>query len=177
MNCTEARDALFSAVCEVSQRRAAQDHVRNCEVCSGADVSYYEASTSRRISALEGGYGATRMLLAILGIIHLSLSLPWLFGADSWWGRHADAAEQHLTRDGMIALVFAVAALSSAWSRRFAWFSLLPVGLALVVQVLSGWLDHHDDHVHLGFEWIHLLGFAVLALIVAETGLRQLRRS
>lgn len=120
------------------------------------------------LDGLTRGRTLSRAFLAIIGLVQLSLALPWLVGHDSWWGTSHEAADLHLTRDGMIALVIAVAALASSWSRRFAWFSFLPTVLAVVIQFGATFYDHSDANVDLRFEWIHLLGLCVVVLLAIE---------
>lgn len=165
MNCVEAAAVLAAPVASAQSREDAQQHVQNCELCSPR-TSIDEIM--KAVRSKSSGRTLVRALLVVVGIIELSLALPWLIGADSWWvtDHHADAS--HLTRDGMLALVIATCAMISAWSRRYAFFCVVPAALAVVVQVMSGFYDDHHHRISSLFETIHLLHVVVLVLMLFE---------
>jgi bacteriorhodopsin len=109
-----------------------------------------------------------RFALGIVGLLELSLALPWLMGVNSWWvtDHHADAS--HLTRDGMLALVIATCALISASSRRYAFFCVVPATLAVVVQIMSGFYDDAHHRISSIFETIHIFHVVVFVLMLLE---------
>ena len=170
INCEQARAIVLSPVADAERRREAQHHILTCETCAGIPSEDVEDAFDRdgRIRRIAEGRRVVRTVLAVVGLVELSLALPWLVGNASWWQYASDTAEQHLTRDGMIALVLGCAALFSAWSRRFAWFSIVPAAIALVVQLLTVFVDRSGNNVTFGFEWIHLLGIAVIGLLLME---------
>jgi hypothetical protein len=109
-----------------------------------------------------------RVSLAFLGVIQLSLALPWLMGHNSWWHLNQSAAQLHLARDGAIAMVFTMAAFLSARWRRLAWFCAVPTSFALLIQGMAAIYDDSNGHIAFNFERIHLIGVAILVLILLE---------
>ena len=168
LDCGQARAIVLSPVADAQKKQEAQHHLMTCPGCSAIDADDAAENATFTIARLSEGRTVVRAVLAVLGLVELSLALPWLVGNASWWQYAADSAQQHLTRDGMIALVLGCAALFSAWSRRFAFFSVVPAAIALVVQLLTVFVDRSGDNVSFGFEWIHLLGVAVIALLTVE---------
>lgn len=165
MNCAEAAAVLSAPISSAESRTAAQQHVAQCSQCSpGVSVDHI----LNAVRSKSKGRSITRGLLAIVGVIELSLTLPWLIGANSWWvtEHHADAS--HLTRDGMLALVIATCALISASSRRYAFFCVVPAGLAVAVQIMSGFYDDAHHHISSLFEAIHVFHVVVLVLMLLE---------
>ena len=172
MNCAEAAAILSASVAPAESRVQAQQHIAQCSKCTPG------VSVDDILSAVRGkstGRSVTRILLAIVGLIELSLALPWLIGANSWWvtEHHADAS--HLTRDGMLALVIATCALISAWSRRYAFFCVVPAALAVVVQLMSGVYDDHHHRISSLFETIHLLHVVVFVFMLFELRTQRTR--
>lgn len=166
ISCSQARATLLSAVVDADRRTEAQQHILSCDQCSLPPTELDE-----QISAIERfirGRMGVRVALALAGLLQLSLALPWLMGHNSWWDAHSGAADLHLSRDGMIAMVISVAALIGASSRRFAWFCVVPSILTVVIQVVTSLLDNGNNNVTLGFEWIHLLGLVIVVLLGME---------
>ena len=155
----------MAPIAAAEARAAAQKHINECPSCTDThEVDSLLSSLRRQTS----GRSITRILLAVVGLIELSLALPWLIGANSWWvtEHHADAS--HLTRDGMLALVIATCALISAASRRYAFFCVVPAALAVVVQIMSGFYDDAHHHISSLFETIHIFHVVVLVLMLFE---------
>ena len=169
MDCVEAQHTLLAPLASSDNRVAAREHVLSCALCSTKlDVDKYEESLILQLQRRTDGQLLLRATLMLLAVAHVSLSVPWLLGMNSWWDPTRDAAVQHLTRDGVIALVFAVAAALSAASRRLAWFSLVPSLIAATLQVTAGIYDYNVDHTGAWFEAIHLLGVVTTVLIAFE---------
>jgi hypothetical protein len=169
MECDEAQRALRATVLSSESRSEARDHVLNCELCStDLHADEYRESMIIRLQRHTEGQLILRSSLALLSVAHLSLSIPWLFGLNSWWDPSRGTAIQHLTRDGVIALVFSVAAGLSAASRRLAWFSFVPSLIAATLQIAAGIYDYNVDHAGAWFEAIHLLGVVTAVLIALE---------
>ncbi len=163
---------MLAPVSSAEARIAAQEHFKECPSCArNNDVD--ELLTSLR--SQTDGRSFTRILLAVVGLIELSLALPWLIGTNSWWvtEHHADAS--HLTRDGMLALVIATCALISASSRRFAFFCVVPASLAVIIQIMSGFYDDAHHRISSVFEAIHIFHVVVLALMLIELRTRRTR--
>lgn len=174
MDCIEAQHTILSPLASIDNRVAAKEHVLSCAICSSnPEDDEHQASLILRLQRRTDGQLLLRATLALLAVAHVSLSLPWLLGLNSWWAPTRDAAVQHLTRDGVIALVFAVAAGLSAASRRLAWFSLIPSLIAATLQLTAGIYDYNVDHTGAWFEAIHLLGVATSALIALENRPRR----
>lgn len=166
LTCAQARATLLSAVVDADRRAEAQRHILTCEQCSSPPPEPDDA-----VSVIERfirGRRGVRAALAVAGLLQLSLALPWLVGHNSWWDARSGAADLHLSRDGMIAMVISVAALIGAASRRFAWFCVVPTLLTVVIQVVTALLDNRSNNVTLGFEWIHLLGLVIVVLLAME---------
>ncbi|MEY4632683.1 MAG: hypothetical protein RLZ18_55 [Actinomycetota bacterium] len=165
MNCAEASSILSAPVSSAESRAEAQRHIAECGVCSPSTSINDILAAVRRNST---GRSITRIALAVVGLIELSLALPWLMGVNSWWvtDHHADAS--HLTRDGMLALVIATCALISASSRRYAFFCVVPAALAVVVQVMSGFYDDAHHRISSLFETIHIFHVVVFVLMLLE---------
>ena len=168
ISCADARSTLLIPVADADLRKEAQMHVLTCDVCSpDLDPSELDEQVTM-IERFIRGRRAVRVMLAVVGLVQVSLAVPWIMGSNSWWDARSGAADLHLSRDGMIALVISVAALIGAASRRFAWFCVVPTVLTVVIQVLTSLLDNRNDNVTLGFEWIHLLGLVIVVLLVLE---------
>ncbi len=167
MTCAEASAILQAPVVDTEQRIRAQSHMFTCEQCGGATDDQL-SMVKDKIRIRSDGRLVVRSLLAIIGVIQLTLALPWIIGIDSWWGHQHGAAEAHLARDGAIALVFSSCAFLAARWRRLAWFCVAPTSLALVVQLAAGIYDDSEGHIGFDFEVIHLIGVAVLCLILLE---------
>ena len=166
LTCAEARATLLSAVADADKRTEAQRHILTCETCAPQPSELDEQVST--IERFIRGRKVVRLMLACIGLLQLSLALPWLTGNNSWWDARSGAADLHLSRDGMIAMVISVAALIGAASRRFAWFCVVPTLLTVVIQVATSLLDNRNNNVSLGFEWIHLLGVVIVVLLVLE---------
>jgi len=167
LTCNQAIAILQAPVVDTEQRIRAQSHVLTCAQC-GAISDQELVSIKDAVKARSNGQLAIRIVLAVIGMIQLTLALPWIVGADSWWGHHHGAAEAHLARDGAIALVFTTCAFLAARWRRLAWFCVAPTSLALIVQLAAGIYDDSEGHISFDFEIIHLIGVAVLLLILLE---------
>jgi hypothetical protein len=89
-------------------------------------------------------------------------------GHNSWWHSNQSAAQLHLARDGAIAMVFTMAAFLSARWRRLAWFCAVPTSFALLIQGMAAIYDDSNGHIAFNFERIHLIGVAILVLILLE---------
>lgn len=160
MDCALAQRTVLLNIADAALLAEARLHIQNCEHCGGNKPSAHKALTeqlSRRTQRSMIG----RIVLGSLGLFQLALALPWLFGSSPFWESTAQTAQIHLARDGAIGVVFALIALSVAISPRLAIFSL-PVALVmLLIQVATGFFDKSQSHVHVGFEWIHVLIAAI----------------
>ena len=173
MDCARAAAVLLSDVVDSRTMVEARHHIRSCPSCSGGHGANRGSEVLRHVK----GRNLSRVALGVLGALQLSLAVPWLMGTESWWGSHYGVAALHLSRDGMISFVLAAAAVVGACSRRLAWFSIAPAAVTVVVQVLTSFLDHHNDDVALGFEWIHLLGVLVTIFLLIEVLPTKSRRA
>ena len=167
VTCGEAQSILQSSVVDVESRIRAQSHVLSCESCGAASDSQV-AQMQDVVQRHAEGKLWIRVSLAFLGVIQLSLALPWLMGHNSWWHFNQSAAQLHLARDGAIAMVFTMAAFLSARWRRLAWFCAVPTSFALLIQGMAAIYDDSNGHIAFNFERIHLIGVAILVLILLE---------
>ena len=167
LTCAQAQSILQSTVVDVESRIRAQSHLVTCESC-GAASSSQVAQMQDVVQRHAEGKLWIRVSLAFLGVIQLSLALPWLMGHNSWWHFNQGAAQLHLARDGAIAMVFTVAAFLSARWRRLAWFCAVPTSFALLIQGMAAIYDDSNGHIAFNFERIHLIGVAILVLSLLE---------
>ena len=167
LTCAQAQSILQSTVVDVESRIRAQSHLVTCESCGAASDSQV-AQMQDVVQRHAEGKLWIRVSLAFLGVVQLSLALPWLMGQDSWWNFRQTAAELHLARDGAIAMVFTMAAFLSARWRRLAWFCAVPTSFALLIQAMAAVYDDSNGHIAFNFEQIHLIGVAILVLILIE---------
>jgi hypothetical protein len=174
LTCAQAQSILYSSVVDVEQRIKAQSHVLSCETCGAASNDEMQ-SVSTAVHRLSDGNSVIRTALVLLGVVQLSLALPWILGLDSWWQPSQNSAQLHLSRDGAIAFVFSMAAFLSARWRRLSWFCVVPTALAMAVQILAAIYDDSAGHIAYNFEVIHVIGLAILGLILLN--LRPQRRS
>ena len=166
ITCAQAQSTLLSTVADAGLRMEAQHHVLSCANCSQAETEPNDHVFS--IERFFRGRKLVRTALAVVGLIQLTLALPWLVGSHSWWDVRSGTADLHLARDGMIAMVISSAAFIGAASRRFAWFCVVPTALTVMVQVATAFLDERNNNVTLGFELIHLLGLVIVVLLLLE---------
>jgi hypothetical protein len=167
LTCAQAQSILQSTVVDVDSRIRAQSHLVTCEACGAASDSQV-AQVHDVVQRHAEGKLWIRVSLAFLGVIQLSLALPWLMGHNSWWHFNQSAAQLHLARDGAIAMVFTMAAFLSARWRRLAWFCAVPTSFALLIQGMAALYDDSNGHIAFNFERIHLIGVAILVLILLE---------
>jgi hypothetical protein len=102
-----------------------------------------------------------RILLGALGAVQLFFALPWLFGTSPFW-LESLASSHHMTRDGVLGVVYGISALAVALSPRLAFFLFPLVVAAFGIQVFFYFYDHGLGDVSHLFEAIHLLGMAIV---------------
>ena len=95
---------------------------------------------------------------------HLALALPWLVGADPL-GLLGNVSASHLTRDGALGLVTAVAGLLTAWRPRYALAAALVSATALTAQIATALIDEHYRRVSFLAEGVHGLTVIVTVLV------------
>ena len=140
-----------------------------------SDAEFLLAEIDRHRKKSRGG----RIVLLVLSSFQLALALPWLFGDRGLW-TGGDATPEHLTRDGALGLIFALAGLAVAQSPKRAWFALPLVLVLTCIQTFFGVFDHRHANAVVGFELVHLLGAAIgvsVALFVKPSPRRKPRRS
>lgn len=121
-----------------------------------SDAEFILAEIGRHRTRSRGG----RLVLAIMGLGQLVLALPWLFGYQGLW-TGGEATVAHLTRDGALGTLYALAAISVAQSTKRAWFALPLVFVLTCIQTFFGVFDHHQSDALASFEVVHLLGVAI----------------
>jgi hypothetical protein len=157
MDCTSAQRLVLSNIAPVEQLADARTHIANCALCGGTN-SAAQKSIQDKISLRSNRSVWGRALLGLLGVLQLILALPWLFGSTMFWSTSISADAAHLSRDGALGFMFATIAIAVAISPRLAVFAL-PIALLLIIlQTVTGFVDHANEDVLVSFETIHMLG-------------------
>lgn len=161
----------------------ARDHVLRCPQCSSRVEADDHDTSLDTVSVMQHHrvVAVTRLALWLVGLAQLLIALPWIFGATPLWDPTTSAAESHLTRDGVIGVLFALIAITVAISPRFAFFAVPGCVVLLTLQIITLIVDQQTDLVHVQFESIHLLTLAItvlvlLAMAVPRWALRQRKR-
>lgn len=175
MTCDQALRLVINSdasVIDIDSLQSARDHVLRCPLCSSradvADDELPEESGRHPMSAIvhHRAVAITRLALWLVGLVQLLVALPWIFGATPLWDPTTSAAESHLTRDGVIGVLFACVAITVAVSPRLAFFAVPACVVLLVLQVVTLIVDQQTDLVHVQFESIHLLTLAITILVL-----------
>ena len=157
MDCTSAQRLVLSNIAPIEQLADARTHIANCALCGGTN-SAAQKSIQDKISLRSNRSVWGRALLGSLGVLQLILALPWLFGSTMFWSTSIGADAAHLSRDGALGFMFATIAIAVAISPRLAVFAL-PIALLLIIlQTVTGFVDHANEDVLVSFETIHMLG-------------------
>jgi hypothetical protein len=160
MDCTSAQRLVLSNIAPVQQLADARTHIANCALCGGTN-SAAQKSIQDKISLRSNRSVWGRALLGLLGVLQLILALPWLFGSTMFWSTSISADAAHLSRDGALGFMFATIAIAVAISPRLAVFAL-PIALLLIIlQTVTGFVDHANEDVLVSFETIHMLGAVI----------------
>jgi hypothetical protein len=160
MDCTSAQRLVLSNIAPVEQLADARTHIANCALCGGTN-SAAQKSIQDKISLRSNRSVWGRALLGLLGVLQLILALPWLFGSTMFWSTSISADAAHLSRDGALGFMFATIAIAVAISPRLAVFAL-PIALLLIIlQTVTGFVDHANEDVLVSFETIHMLGAVI----------------
>lgn len=107
-----------------------------------------------------------RIALLAASTTQLAIATPWLFGTSPLWAV-SEATESHLTRDGVIGVVFAVVGLSVAHRPSRAFLALPLAFLMLLVQIAFVVVDSRGAGVTSAFESVHVLGVGIGVLVAA----------
>ena len=160
MDCTSAQRLVLSNIAPVEQLADARTHIANCAMCGGTN-SAAQKSIQDKISLRSNRSVWGRAFLGLLGVLQLILALPWLFGSTMLWSTSISADAAHLSRDGALGFMFATIAIAVAISPRLAVFAL-PIALLLIIlQTVTGFVDHANEDVLVSFETIHMLGAVI----------------
>ena len=160
MDCTSAKRLVLSNIAPIEQLADARTHIANCALCGGTN-SAAQKSIQDKISLRSNRSVWGRALLGLLGVLQLILALPWLFGSTMFWSTSISADAAHLSRDGALGFMFATIAIAVAISPRLAVFAL-PIALLLIIlQTVTGFVDHANEDVLVSFETIHMLGAVI----------------
>lgn len=175
MTCDQALRLVINSdvsVVDINSLQSAREHILRCPHCSSradaVDDEVSEESGRHPLSAMVHNRAVvgTRLALWLVGLAQLLIALPWIFGATPLWDPTTSAAESHLTRDGVIGVLFALVAIAVAVSPRLAFFAVPACVVLLVLQVVTLIVDQQTDLVHVQFESIHLLTLAITVLVL-----------
>jgi hypothetical protein len=176
MDCTSAQRLVLSNIAPVEQLADARTHIANCAMCGGTN-SAAQKTIQDKISLRSNRSVWGRAFLGLLGAFQLFLALPWLFGSTMFWGTSLGADAAHLSRDGALGVMFATIAFAVAVSPRLAVFAL-PIALLLIVlQTVTGFVDHANDDVLAKFETIHMLGAVIGSSIAVLSFPKRVKRN
>ena len=120
-------------------------------------------------AALPGPNPVVRALVAVLAAAQLTVVLPWLVDADPF-GLLGGSTSSHLTRDGALGMVVAVAGLMAAWRPRWAVPCFLLGSAALVAQAVAGLFDSASAGGG-GTELVHVPS-VILTCLIGLSGIR-----
>ena len=175
MDCTSAQRLVLSNIAPVEQLADARTHIANCAMCGGTN-SAAQKSIQDKISLRSNRSVWGRALLGLLGVLQLILALPWLFGSTMFWSTSISADAAHLSRDGALGFMFATIAIAVAISPRLAVFAL-PIALLLIIlQTVTGFVDHANEDVLVSFETIHMLGAVIGGSIAVLSFPKRIKR-
>ena len=119
----------------------------------------------RRVSLWSSPARLLTAALAVLGILQVTVAVPWVFGVTPLWDGGSGTAPAHLTRDGTIGLVVGLAAVAVSRNARLAYFALPACTVLSVLHVITYFSDRSRADVSAGFESVHVLTFAITLLI------------
>lgn len=175
MDCTSAQRLVLSNIAPVEQLADARTHIANCALCGGTN-SAAQKSIQDKISLRSNRSVWGRAFLGLLGVLQLILALPWLFGSTMFWSASISADAAHLSRDGALGFMFATIAIAVAISPRLAVFAL-PIALLLIIlQTVTGFVDHTNEDVLVSFETIHMLGAVIGGSIAVLSFPKRIKR-
>jgi hypothetical protein len=142
----------------------ARRHAASCLDCSSVldDPAAATAALTVLAGARPRSRPLTRVLLAVVAAVQVTMALPWLFGADPT-GTAGGTMSEHLTRDGAIGVAVGVAGLFAARRPTHARVVAASCTAPIVVQIVTGVADGVGDRVQDRFELVHL---AVVAIVV-----------
>jgi hypothetical protein len=175
MSCERALRIVVNAdtdIHDVALLQDARSHILHCPNCSAIEddnAMAFTEDTLRTISIHDEhrAMKIVRLSLWLFGLAQLLVALPWVFGATPIWDPSNSAAESHLTRDGVIGVLFAFVAIAVATSPRLAFFAVPACVVLLSLQIVALIVDQQTDLVHVQFESIHLLTLVLTLLVIA----------
>ena len=168
--CTQSARVLLDDRADELSRRRARAHQQTCPLCAwtidiadeGLDPSLVlQRLAERRPRARTW----LRMVLGTVAMVHGVVSFPWVFGYNPLGWLLGSAPDGHLTRDGTLGVLVAVAGVVTAWIPRYAYPMLCVCGAIVALQLGGGLVDSNDPHVGLHFEKVHLVALLIAALV------------
>ena len=157
---------LDSHVHDADELQIAREHVVQCPHCASLADEPELISFTPQCDTITS---ILKMTLWLVGLLQLLIALPWIFGATPLWDpANSAAAESHLTRDGVLGVLFALSALVVAWSLRLSYFVLPACFVLLIIQLIALIVDQQTDLVHVQFESVHLLTLVITALVAVS---------
>lgn len=175
-----ARVLLDPDADELAQRRA-RSHQSTCPLSASSldlfdddiDDEHDTAAVLEQLATVRPYSGMSwRIILGVLAGVQGIVSLPWVFGFNPLGSVLGHAENAHLTRDGTLGVLIAVAGIVTAWRPRHAYVMLLVSGAIVAIQFGGGIVDRTDDHVAWHFEAVHLVAL-VIAVLIAVSAFRR----
>lgn len=160
MSCEEAALALMLRVDEVAVTRAERHRAR----CSQCGISEGDRTPHNLQTVLPSPPRLLIWALLILGTFQAFMAIPWLVGSDPFGFLGSAAPATHTTRDGVVGLVVAVAAILAAVRPRWARPAFLISASVIVAQAVAGVIDESIAETGPP-EAIHLLGVLLTVLM------------
>lgn len=131
---------------------------------SAGPVSMADRVLERMAPVIAGPARWQLTTLLVAALVQIVLAVPWLVGADPS-GLLGDAYPSHLTRDGALGLVIAIAALVVAWRPHHSLAAFIAGASVLALQLSTGLIDGHLHRVVLWVEITHLPTVIIVVLL------------
>ena len=182
--CDDARLTLRNPGADDLSRRRATAHQSSCVACSSlndVDMRLKRLVGNTETSTLPIALAAhrpriskpTRILLAVAALVQATIAGPWLIGLNPLSSLLGRATPEHLTRDGALGMVIAVAGVVTVWRARYSFAMLGLCGAVVLMQTLGTLVDGHDGDVGVSFEKVHAIALAIVGLVVLTAMRRE----
>ena len=182
--CDDARLTLGNPGADELARRRASAHQSRCVACSSTnDLDRHLQQLLGKIEMPTPGTTLlanrpllskpTRILLAVAALVQATVAGPWLLGVNQFSSLLGRATPEHLTRDGALGMVVAVAGAITVWRARYSFAMLGLCAAVVLMQTLGTLVDGHDGDVGISFEKVHVIALAIVGLVVLTAMRRE----